>query len=739
MRRSVSLLVAAVCSLFALAGVAQAQTHQAKPVHHKATQSSRVSKKKHAGSTTFLTGLASAGGGSPKSVQLGPDAIILPYITGTASVGSELTARDGYWLRAKSYTFQWSRCVAGSTCQTVKGATSKTYEITGADEGVALVVTVTATNAVASASATSPRTAMVPDPPPPAPVNTAPPVITGSATVGATLGASAGSWSNSPTSYSYQWSDCNSSGTGCASISGAASSAYTVGAGDESSTLEVTVAATNAGGSTVASSSATALVPVPPPPAPVNTSLPVITGSATVGSTLATTQGLWTNSPTSYSYQWRDCNSSGAGCASISGATSSAYTVGAADESSTLEVTVTASNAGGSGAASSSATALVPVPPPPAPVNTSLPVITGSATVGSTLATTQGLWTNSPTSYSYQWRDCNSSGAGCASISGATSSAYTVGAADESSTLEVTVTASNAGGSGAASSSATALVPVPPPPAPVNTSLPVITGSATVGSTLATTQGLWTNSPTSYSYQWRDCNSSGAGCTNIAGATSAGYPVAAGDEGHALVVTVTATNAGGSGAASSNATTLVPVPPPPAPVNTSLPVITGSATVGSTLATTQGLWTNSPTSYSYQWRDCNSSGAGCTNIAGATSAGYPVAAGDEGHALVVTVTATNAGGSGAASSNATTLVPVPPPPAPVNTSLPVITGSATSWAAFCRRVWVRGRILRRRMVMCGRFATRAGLGVRRSRMRRRARIRLWGAMLGIRLMWLCRR
>ena len=51
-----------------------------------------------------------------------------------------------------------------------------------------------------------------------------------------------------------------------------------------------------------------------------------------------------------------------------------------------------------------------------------------------------------------------------------------------------------------------------------------------------------------------------------------------------------------------------------APANTVLPVISGSTTVGSTLTTTDGTWTGSPTpTYTYQWK------RGGTNISGATA------------------------------------------------------------------------------------------------------------------------
>jgi len=93
-----------------------------------------------------------------------------------------------------------------------------------------------------------------------------------------------------------------------------------------------------------------------------------------------------------------------------------------------------------------------------APVNNGEPKITGTAQTGETLTTSNGTWTNSPTSFAYQWRRCDTQGTGCANIGGADTSSYLLRKIDEGKTIRVRVTAKNADGSATATSNATAVV-----------------------------------------------------------------------------------------------------------------------------------------------------------------------------------------------------------------------------------------------------------------------------------------
>jgi beta-glucanase (GH16 family) len=89
------------------------------------------------------------------------------------------------------------------------------------------------------------------------------------------------------------------------------------------------------------------------------------------------------------------------------------------------------------------------------------------------------------------------------------------------------------------------------------------------------------------------------------------------------------------------------------PANLTLPAISGIATQKQTLSASTGTWTNSPLTYEYKWQDCSPAGVNCTNIPGASSSTYAVAASDLGDTIRVVVTASNLDGSVSAASAVT--------------------------------------------------------------------------------------
>jgi hypothetical protein len=189
---------------------------------------------------------------------------------------------------------------------------------------------------------------------------------------------------------------------------------------------------------------------------------------------------------------------------------------------------------------------------------------------------------------------------------------------------------------------------------PTNTTPPTITGTPRVGETLTAQNGTWTNSPTSFQYQWQRCDGVGASCANIAGAVEKTYLARSADLGRTLRVTVLAINADGSRSARSGPTAAVTASP--APQNTAKPTITGDPQVGEELTAVEGTWTNSPTSYAYQWQRCDIDATTCLAVAGAAGKTYGVRTADIGFRLRVVVTAKNANGSGEATSNPTSIV-----------------------------------------------------------------------------------
>jgi len=767
------------------------------------------------------------------SINDAPINSVLPAISGTATVGNLLNASSGTWSdvdpgASLSYSYQWSRAddALGTNSATIAGATANTRTLTTADAHKYLRVTVTANDGQGSSNqnASSGWTAIINS----APANTVVPAISGTATVGSLLSASSGTWTDAdgdiPT-YSYQWYRANDSGgTAEAVIAGATSADYTLTASDAHKYLRVVVTANDGHGSTTqtATSTRTTITNTAPVLGGSFTTAGTVNDNATIspfsGVTVSDADG--DNASVTITYNPANGSLTGSGLTGLAGS----YTLTAA-----APVTVTANlqglafhptanqvvpgntvvtgftltpNDGVVNGTANSITQVTATSINDAPINNVLPAISGTATVGNTLSASSGTWSDvdpgASLSYSYQWsRADDASGTNSTTIAGATANTRTLATADAHKYLRVTVTANDGQGSSnqTASSNWTAITNS----APVNTVVPAISGTATVGSLLSASSGTWTDAdgdiPT-YSYQWYRANDSGgSGEATIAGATSASYTLTTSDAHKYLRVVVTANDGHGSTTqtATSTRTTITNTPPalsgsfttagtvndnatispfsgvtvtdadgdpvslnitynpangilsnaplsgvpgnyslplapapvmtmmlqnlifqptanqvPPgttvvttftlipndgtvsgaansttqvtatsindAPFNTVVPAIGGTATVGNLLNTTSGIWTDADSdtlTYSYQWyRADDNSGTNDVAISGATANTYTVTANEAHKYLRVVVTANDGHGSSDQSATSTRIA--------IANTLPLLGGSFTT-------------------------------------------------------------
>lgn len=178
-------------------------------------------------------------------IPIAPANTVTPTITGSNLVaGSVLTVTPGTWTGypVPVLTHQWKRNGVA-----ISGETGLTYTLVAADEGTNTSCTETATNSAGSLAATSNPLAI----PAVKPANTVVPVITGDNTIGSVLTSTTGTWTGTPTiTYGYQW---KRDGT---NIAGETSSTHTLVEADGGKSITSQVTATNAGGSTAATSNA---------------------------------------------------------------------------------------------------------------------------------------------------------------------------------------------------------------------------------------------------------------------------------------------------------------------------------------------------------------------------------------------------------------------------------------------------------------------------------------------------
>ncbi|MDN4163154.1 carboxypeptidase regulatory-like domain-containing protein [Nocardioides abyssi] len=248
---------------------------------------------------------------------------VLPTVTGTAREGERLTATGGTWsVDAPALAYQW---LADGVA--VAGATGDQLLLGAAQVGKQVSVRVTASRpGLTASSAESARTvAVVADLE--EIVNTARPVVTGTPVVGGTLAATAGSWTPSPTSVTYQW---QADGT---AIPGATGSSYSPTGAVLGRRLTVVVTARRAGHR---DADATSLPTAAVADSPVAvTQGPRVTGKARVGARLTASAGTFSPGDATASYQWlRDGRA-------VPGATAGSYRVTADDLGSRIGVRVT--------------------------------------------------------------------------------------------------------------------------------------------------------------------------------------------------------------------------------------------------------------------------------------------------------------------------------------------------------------------------------------------------------------
>lgn len=437
-----------------------------------------------------------------------PAAPLTVSVLGTPALGQTLTTRT---TAPSGSQYQWLRDGA-----VISGATATSYRLVHADVCKRISVRVTPPANSGATTTTSAQTARVGYP-----VSAvATPTVTGTATVGKTLTARAGTWP-SGTKLSYQWQRNGKN------IAGATASTYKLVAADLGKKVTVRVTGSVAGCFThqvTSGSAGNAAIKG----AALASATPAIVGSAVVGKTLTARVGTWT-AGTSFSYQWLRNGKA------IAKATQRTYKATPADRGASISLKVTGKK---SGYTTVSKTSKKTAKTAAAKLVTATPKITGTPKVGRSVAAQVGKWT-AGTSFSYQWLRNGKP------IAKATKRTYTLVAADRWAAISLKVTGKKSGYTTVSKTSAKTKK------AAAGTlvgATPKISGTATVGKTLKVTRGTWTKS-TTLSQQWLRNGKA------IPKATGTSYKLTTADAGKRISVRVTGKKSGYTSLAKTSART----------------------------------------------------------------------------------------------------------------------------------------------------------------------------------------
>ena len=346
------------------------------------------------------------------------------------------------------------------------------------------------------------------------------PAVTGTAVVGETLTATAGTWNPAGVTLAYQWLRDGSI------IGGATGSRYRLTTADVGRQISVAITGSKAG---LLARTARSQPTAPVTAGSISAGQPAISGAAVEGTTLRVNIGQWSPTDLTFSYKWY------AGTAKVS--TSRKLKLTQKHRGKVITVRVTGS-ARGFTSVSAVSPATPPVArkgsaPPPAKaigtVTAGVPTIAGAGRmmVGDVLTANVGNWAPAPVTTTIQWmRDG-------APIAGATSASYTLTAADLGRSLRVDVIGTKASYSSARASSAA--TPAVTARQLTNTVPPTLSGDPTIGGALTVSPGVWSPSGASTAIQW---TRNGAA---IAGATGSTYSPTPADHRQTIGAVVTAT------------------------------------------------------------------------------------------------------------------------------------------------------------------------------------------------------
>jgi hypothetical protein len=245
---------------------------------------------------------------------------VAPAVTGSWTEGTTLSASTGTWSTSGTFTYQWQSSSDNSTWDDIASATLGTFVLTSSQASKYVRVKVYNTTSNGDGIAFSvPRNKVG------SPFNTTLPAVSGTVRVGSTQTVTTGTWSNTPTGYSYQWQK-SADGISWINVSGATASTYAPTFDVANLRIRVSVSAGNAvETATVTSATITNFLP------PQATAIPAVTGTTTVGQTLTSSSGTWPGTSDSYVYQWQKSSDNGVTWANIAGATASTYVLVAAD------------------------------------------------------------------------------------------------------------------------------------------------------------------------------------------------------------------------------------------------------------------------------------------------------------------------------------------------------------------------------------------------------------------------